>query len=220
MLLSTLCYTTDGSTKEKTIAEALVPLLSVYYTALHFRGLDNHNITQRRKTGLCIKVHGQTGRPRMNGPHYLFCTNKFISFVHQHRANEHSNLVQRSNWECACVALDNTDNNSKDAEGTGKNLHNQNLDKETGILRISDCTGRPCDSDGHARRNICQTNTQTSRKHSISGVVVSRVIPVVVQVIATVLWLFDFVCQNNSHDHAVNRCSLTENYTSVPLRIL
>ena len=118
-----------------------------------------------------------------------------------------------TNRESASIALNDSDDNAKDSKRAGKNLHNQNFDKKAGILCITNSTGRSSNSNGYSRRNVCQANTQASREHAVSSIVISIVIPILVQVVSTGLRLFDFVRQNNSHNNAIDCRCFAENDT-------
>ena len=122
---------------------------------------------------------------------------------------------QGRNGKRAGIALNDSDNNSKNTQGTGKDFHNQNLDKQAGVLGIGNGTRASGNADTNATGNISETDRETSREHAISGIVIARVVPVLVEVKASVFWLFNLVGQDNGHDDSVNGSGFAENDTEL-----
>jgi hypothetical protein len=135
----------------------------------------------------------------------LFVGQRFVGCLLQ------NNLLQGSNGKGASIALNDSNNNSKNTQSRCENLHNQNFDKQTGILGIGDRTTGSSNSDTDTGSNISQTNRKSSREHSVSSIVVTRIIPVFLQIVSTGFWLLDFVGKDNGHDDTVDSSSFTEN---------
>ena len=121
---------------------------------------------------------------------------------------------QCGNGECAGIALDDSNNDTKDTEGRSKNLHNQNLDKQRWVLCIRNSTTGSSNSNRNPRGNICQTNRKTSREHSVSSVVISGVIPAFFQVKVRAFWFLNFVGKDNGHNDTVDSSGFAENDTA------
>lgn len=122
-------------------------------------------------------------------------------------------LLQNSHWEDTGIRLDDSNNDTKDAQCRCENFYNQNLDKETGVLCITNGTGRTGNTNGNSGRNVGKTNRKAGREHSVSSVIVSSPIPVFVQVKAVVFGFFNFVGKDNGHNNTVNGGSFAENHT-------
>jgi len=64
-------------------------------------------------------------------------------------------------------------NQSKKSNDGSKNLHNQDLDKQTWIRSIRQRSTAPYNADTHPTRQITQSNSQASPKQGISSKVVA-----------------------------------------------
>ena len=124
-----------------------------------------------------------------------------------------NNLLQYGHGEDAGVGLDNSNNDSKDAQRRGENFHDENLDKKTRVLRITNRTGRPGNTNRNSRSYVRQTDRKTCREHAVSSIVISSPVPVFVQVKSIVFGLLNFVGQDNGHDNTINSRGLAENNT-------
>jgi len=65
-----------------------------------------------------------------------------------------NNLLQYSHGEDAGIGLDNAYNDSKDTQRWSEDFHNENLDKKTRVLRITNRTRRTGNTNRYSRSYI------------------------------------------------------------------
>jgi len=77
------------------------------------------------------------------------------------------------------VTLNDPNDDTKDSERTGKDLHYQNLHKEGRVLGVGQGAGAPSNSDRNTASDVGQTHAEARGEHPVSCVIHEVIIPAV-----------------------------------------
>lgn len=107
-------------------------------------------------------------------------------------------------WKCTLSALDDTNNDAKQTQGTAENLDNQNFHERVWILSISNCTSWSRNSYTNAAEKVAESNWNSCPEERIACKVARLQI-------ALASCVIDLSLQNDGHNDSIDGDCLTEN---------
>jgi len=86
--------------------------------------------------------------------------------------------MKKLHRKLSIVRLDNSHDNSKYAEGRGKNLDDQDLNKQRVILSVGQGTCAASNTHGDAACDVGEADAASREKHGVASIVKSCPVPV------------------------------------------